>query len=68
MPAKYVEGTIATNHDAATGERDAITLDHPEEPDICRYIYRRIRREQNPSGEFGESIEDAALRNPLPYL
>ena len=31
-------------------------------------MHRRIRQELNPSGEFGELIEDAALHNPLPHL
>ena len=31
-------------------------------------MYRRIRQELNPSGEFGEWIEDSALPNPLPHL
>ena len=45
---------------------DIKTLAHPEGPYM--QIHSRIRRELNPSGEFGERIEDAALHNPLPHL
>ena len=31
-------------------------------------IDRKTRRKLKPSGDFGEWIEDAALRNPLPHL
>ena len=48
------------------GRGDTITLAHPKEPYM--QIHIRIRREPNPSGEFGEWIEDAALCNPLPHL
>ena len=45
---------------------DTITLVHPEGSDM--QIHGRIRRELNPSGEFGEWIEEAAFHNPLPHL
>ena len=31
-------------------------------------MHKRSRQELNPSGGFGEWIEDAALHNPLPHL
>ena len=66
-PARHDEGRIATNHNDETGDRGYHnTTPPPEGPHV--QIHRKLRHEPNPSGEFGEWIEDAALHNPLPHL
>ena len=48
------------------GRGDTISIAHPEGPYVK--MDRRKRRKLDPFGEFGESIEDTALHNPLPHL
>ena len=66
-PARCDEGVFAMPITMPLqGRGDTITLDHPEGPYM--QMLRRIRQELNPSGEFGEWIEDVAIHNPLQYL
>ena len=48
------------------GRGYTITLAHPDGPYM--QMHGRIRQELNPSREFGEGVEDAAVHNPLPHL
>ena len=65
-PVRHNEGASATDHNATTGERGYHTASPTERPYM--QMGRSIRREPNSSGEFGEWIEDAVLRNALPHV
>ena len=66
-PARYDEGTIATSHNAATGERDNIPLAHAKGR-IRRFTENSGENRTNPENSKNEWIEHAALHNPLPHF
>lgn len=63
--AKCNEGTLVTNHNAATEKRG---YNYTRAPSKAVFAdTSKIRREPNPCREFGECIEGVALYNPPPH-